>query len=84
MGSERSATVKKQSAINGLLPALRAGPFHLLRLLSKAGRYHEPAFRQGPRELQVSPGRLLAEWIGFSRPFPTVPDLRLFAETRDR
>ena len=31
-GSERSATVKKQSAINGLLPALRAGPFHLLRL----------------------------------------------------
>ena len=31
-GSERSATVKKQAAINGLLPALRAGPFHLLRL----------------------------------------------------
>ena len=31
-GSERSATVKKQSAINGLLPALRPGPFHLLRL----------------------------------------------------
>ena len=32
-GPERSATVKKQSGINGLLPALRAGPFHLFRLL---------------------------------------------------
>ena len=31
-GSERSATVKKQSGINGLLPALRVGPFHLFRL----------------------------------------------------
>jgi hypothetical protein len=31
-GSERYATVKKQSGINGLLPTLRAGPFHLFRL----------------------------------------------------
>ena len=31
-GSERSAPVKKQADINGLLPALRAGPFHLFRL----------------------------------------------------
>jgi hypothetical protein len=30
--TERSATVKKQSGINGLLPARRAGPFHLFRL----------------------------------------------------
>jgi hypothetical protein len=31
-GSERSAAVKKRSGINGLLPALRASPFHLFRL----------------------------------------------------
>ena len=32
LGSERSATVKKQASINGLLPTLRVGPFHLFRL----------------------------------------------------
>ena len=31
-GSERYAAVKKQSGINGLLPTLRMGPFHLFRL----------------------------------------------------
>jgi hypothetical protein len=29
---ERCATRKIQSGINGLLPTLRAGPFHLFRL----------------------------------------------------
>jgi hypothetical protein len=29
---ERSAPVKKQAGINGLLPTLRVGPFHLFRL----------------------------------------------------
>jgi hypothetical protein len=46
-GSERSAPVKKQASINGLLPTLRVGPFHLFRLpldlrsdVLKAGNCH--------------------------------------------
>jgi hypothetical protein len=31
-GSERSTAVKKQADINGLLPTLGVGPFHLFRL----------------------------------------------------
>jgi hypothetical protein len=82
--SERSTTVKKQSGINGLLPALRAGPFHLFRLLldlrfdvlkkvtvtfpSEKVFFHRRP--SGPHALRVtqSPPDTATHWLNLSEP----------------